>query len=230
MTETQPLPTDSEILDAADDFRSQYMHGGITFDEFDSIGFARAVLAKWGTPPAVAGEHKPGCPALGGYGHGVEDCCCGATPQPTQAQAGQLADEQIEDLLECGNPTDEEKRLIRMGWDAARNAQAVQAGAVPLTASKEVSMAMSDEQIDMIRCHSQIPQATDREYLQLTRADMRVFARSIEAEVRAQDTALIRQLVDALENHAGNYKLTQLECQPHNAAVAAGRARLKGKP
>ena len=43
-------PTDSEILDAADDFRSQYMHGGITFDEFDSIGFARAVLAKWGTP------------------------------------------------------------------------------------------------------------------------------------------------------------------------------------
>ena len=50
-------PTDSEILDAADDFRSQYMHGGITFDEFDSIGFARAVLAKWGTPaPVGAGE------------------------------------------------------------------------------------------------------------------------------------------------------------------------------
>ena len=48
-------PTDSEILDAADDFRSQYMHGGITFDDFDSIGFARAVLAKWGTPqPAQA--------------------------------------------------------------------------------------------------------------------------------------------------------------------------------
>lgn len=44
----------------------------------------------------------------------------------------ELADEQIEDLLECGNPTDEEKRLIRMGWDAARNARAVQAGAGPL--------------------------------------------------------------------------------------------------
>ena len=49
-------PTDSEILDAADDFRSQYMHGGITFDEFDAIGFARAVLAKFGTPQAVARE------------------------------------------------------------------------------------------------------------------------------------------------------------------------------
>ena len=22
--------------------------------------------------------HKPGCPALGGYGHGIEPCCCGA--------------------------------------------------------------------------------------------------------------------------------------------------------
>ena len=49
-------PTDAEILDAADDFSSQYMHGGITFDEFDSIGFARAVLAKWGTPAPVGVE------------------------------------------------------------------------------------------------------------------------------------------------------------------------------
>lgn len=31
-----------------------------------------------------------------------------------------LTDEQIEDLLLCGNPTDEEMRLIRIGWDAAR--------------------------------------------------------------------------------------------------------------
>lgn len=55
-------PTDTEILDEADDFRSQYMHGGITFDEFDSIGFARAVLAKWGTPAPVGVE-----PALHQY-------------------------------------------------------------------------------------------------------------------------------------------------------------------
>ena len=61
-------PTDADILDAADDFRSQYKHGGTTFDEFDALGFARAVLAKWGTP------------------------------QPTQAQAGAvpLTPEQIE--------------------------------------------------------------------------------------------------------------------------------------
>ena len=51
----KPTPTDAEILDAAEDFRSQYTHGGTTFDEFDEIGFTRAVLAKWGQP-AVAGE------------------------------------------------------------------------------------------------------------------------------------------------------------------------------
>ena len=53
MTE-KTQPTDAEILDAADDFRSQYKHGGTTFDEFDEIGFARAVLAKWGQPAQAA--------------------------------------------------------------------------------------------------------------------------------------------------------------------------------
>ena len=57
MTDTNTLaPTDAEILDAAEDFRSQYMHGGTTFDEFDEIGFARAVLAKWGTPALASSE------------------------------------------------------------------------------------------------------------------------------------------------------------------------------
>ena len=30
-----------------------------------------------------------------------------------------LSEEQIQDILRVGNPTDEERRLIRMGWDAA---------------------------------------------------------------------------------------------------------------
>ena len=53
MTDKQ-TPTDAEILDAAEDFRSQYTHGGTTFDEFDEIGFTRAVLAKWGQPAQQA--------------------------------------------------------------------------------------------------------------------------------------------------------------------------------
>ena len=37
----------------------------------------------------------------------------------SQAGAVPLTDEQIQDLLLCGNPTDEEMRLIRIGWEAA---------------------------------------------------------------------------------------------------------------
>ena len=38
-------------------------------------------------------------------------------PQPVEREP--LTDEQIQDLLLCGDPTDEEMRLIRIGWDAA---------------------------------------------------------------------------------------------------------------
>ena len=37
--------------------------------------------------------------------------------QPVERE--QLTDKQIQDLLLCGDPTDEEMRLIRIGWDAA---------------------------------------------------------------------------------------------------------------
>ena len=65
MTDTTTLaPTDAEILDAAEDFRSQYTHGGTTFDEFDEIGFARAILAKWGAPAPASGAAEAGLRAL----------------------------------------------------------------------------------------------------------------------------------------------------------------------
>ena len=57
MTDTNTLaPTDAEILDTAEDFRSQYMHGGTTFDEFDEIGFTRTALAKWGASAPASSE------------------------------------------------------------------------------------------------------------------------------------------------------------------------------
>lgn len=88
---------------------------------------------------------------------------------------------------------------------------------------------LSDEQIDMIRCHSRIPQATDREYLQLTRADMRVFARAIEAEVRKDDEALIRQMLEALEWLHFGASQAGLSRDPAEAITAA-RARLEKAP
>ncbi|MFS2049748.1 hypothetical protein ACEN9J_02790 [Variovorax sp. Varisp41] len=45
--------TDEQIIDLADDYKSQYQHGGTTFDEFDYFGFARALLAL-AAPKAVA--------------------------------------------------------------------------------------------------------------------------------------------------------------------------------
>lgn len=50
-----------------------------------------------------------------------------AAKQP-QAGAVPLTDEQIQDLLLCGDPTDEEMRLIRIGWDAARGIKGGQHG------------------------------------------------------------------------------------------------------
>lgn len=61
------------------------------------------------------------------------------------------------------------------------------------------------------------------------------FARAIEAEVRKQDTELIRQMLDALENSSPHtdrsfaWKDGKWQNQ-RTAAIAAARARLGGKP
>ena len=52
-------------------------------------------------------------------------------------------------------------------------------------------------------------------------------AHAIEAEVRKQDEALILQLVEALE---GSIAVTMDKRDLRNAAIAAARARLGGKP
>lgn len=75
---------------------------GFDPDDFPAaiFGFACAVLAKWGQPAQAA--------------------------EPVARE--QLTDEQIQDLLLCGNPTDEEMRLIRIGWDAAHGIKGGQHG------------------------------------------------------------------------------------------------------
>ena len=59
------------------------------------------------------------------------------------------------------------------------------------------------------------------------------FARAIETEVRAQDTELILQLVEALES-ARVWKCKEIHHMMREAqytpAIQAGRARLEGKP
>ena len=117
-------PTDAEIFDVADDFRSQYKHGGTAFDEFDVLGFARAVLERWGTPAPVGvepvarleiGKTKGGVslthiaePAAFQLPEGMYALY--TTPQPTQAQAGaapltpKQMDSGREAIFSTGNP------------------------------------------------------------------------------------------------------------------------------
>ena len=117
----KPTPTDAELkamwqLHAAD-------IGGI-------LDFARAVLAKWGQPAQAAepvarlviGKTKGGVslthmvvPAAYQLQEGTYALY--TAPQPVAREP--LTDAQIQDLLLCGNPTDEEMRLIRIGWEAA---------------------------------------------------------------------------------------------------------------
>lgn len=53
------------------------------------------------------------------------------------------------------------------------------------------------------------------------------FAQSIEAEVRRQDEALIRQMLEALEqSHATLFEEDDDPERPAHAAIAAARARL----
>ena len=59
----------------------------------------------------------------------------------------------------------------------------------------------------------------------------RHFARAIEAAVRKQDEALIRQMLDALENsHATLWEEEDDPSRPAHAAITAARARLESKP
>lgn len=83
-------------------------------------------------------------------------------------------------------------------------------------------MALSDDRIFEI---AEAYGTLDSEY---RRAE---FARAIEAEVHKQDTALIRQLVEALENsNATLWEEDDDPSRPAHDAITAARARLEGKP
>ena len=55
--------------------------------------------------------------------------------------------------------------------------------------------------------------------------------RAVEAEVHKQDTELIRQMLDALENsHATLWEEDDDPSRPAHAAITAARVRLESKP
>ena len=86
------------------------------------VAAMQAAIGKWGKPAQAAEPVAWLDPWTGtkvttdydAYGkHGIPL----VRQQPVVREP--LTPEQIQDLLLCGNPTDEEMRLIRIGWDAA---------------------------------------------------------------------------------------------------------------
>ena len=80
---------------------------------------------------------------------------------------------------------------------------------------------LSDDQIDAVT----FAQLGDCQW-----AAYRAHARSIEAEVRGQDEALIRQLVEALTTLRATGAHEGFAHDIATTAITAGRARLEGKP
>lgn len=97
-------------------------HDTLQMAEHETVTEALALLAKWGQPAQAAEPVAWLDPWTGtkvttdydAYGkHGIPL----VRQQPVARET--LTGEQIQDLLLCGDPTDEEMRLIRIGWDAA---------------------------------------------------------------------------------------------------------------
>lgn len=92
-------------------------------------------------------------------------------------------------------------------------------------------MALSDEQIDAVT----LLQWGEMKGHPL--AAHRAYARAIEAEVRKQDEALIRQMLGALEQALPELRGMALFSQTaeslaeaHDKSITAARLRLEGKP
>lgn len=82
-------------------------------------------------------------------------------------------------------------------------------------------MALSDERLDAMR------QADEGALNFVTLRQFRAVARAIEAEVRKDDEALIRQMLEALvQSNATLWEEDDDPARPAHAAITAARARL----
>jgi hypothetical protein len=142
-------PTDAEIIALADETRTaEGGAGGYILP----ISFARAVLAKWGTPPAVAPWRSAvldlidECPSLTmeqdrWLSRRVKELDFASTPQPTQPQAVAVPEWVNYDAKNRILTIKGQRYAEELFDDDAAYAKSNQAGAVPLT----------DEQIEAAR-------------------------------------------------------------------------------
>lgn len=130
-------PTDAEISDL---YAEQT---GFDLNESPAalLDFARAVLAKWGTPPAVAPWRSAvldlidDCPGLTleqdrWLSRRVKELDFASTPQPTQAQAGAvpLTNARLQDISLNYSDSEDECTGFRDGWRAAEKHHGIKGG------------------------------------------------------------------------------------------------------
>jgi hypothetical protein len=97
-TKQQVIDAEKAFPGEPHDYLWKYTHGTQHLAETEGHGDFDVVRLYAGAAPiaqqaAPAAEHRPGCEALGGYGHGVGACDCGAQPQraaPAQAELESL--------------------------------------------------------------------------------------------------------------------------------------------
>ncbi len=161
--------------------------------QFSTIGAVREALRRWGTPPAVMGEPI-------GYLY------CGGSYGDELADWEIVADQhQCDKLNEHHGSLGKEAKLPI--YAAPQPTQTVPpAGREPLTDAQIAEMMR-----DTWGCASIAPRHAE------------AFARAVEAEVRKDYDALIRQMLEALEWEAGSWKT---DPERTKSAIAAARARL----
>ena len=127
----KPTPTDAELEALLLDKLPASKHYIRPVIE-KMVAAMQAAIDKWGQPAQAAEPVAWLDPWTGtkvttdydAYGkHGIP---LYTAPQPVAREP--LTYEQIQDLLLCGDPTDEEMRLVRIGWDAANGIKGGQHG------------------------------------------------------------------------------------------------------
>ena len=100
---------------------AQAQAGAVPLDEA-----RRLFYAGWKAAALLCDREDVVADGIIGFGACPQFEAAFSAAQPVERE--QLTDEQIQDLLLCGNPTDEEMRLIRIGWDAANGIKGGQHG------------------------------------------------------------------------------------------------------
>jgi hypothetical protein len=99
---------------------------------------------------AASSEHKAGCPALGGYGHGPEPCICGAASSEAIAKkpcprCGVFNWETDKECSHCAEPLGAASSKPQQEWTTERLAAYLNGGGGTMQLAKDLNAAFAAE-------------------------------------------------------------------------------------